>query len=130
MFEVGIFDRQRTFGTSKLTFSGATGAWTTCRSAPQGLLVAVAVRRRRQRIQRIARAACVSFFLLSFTSHLQLYKPIKATATMAPTQHLKLLLTLGLLAARSLAAPGGFPQKPMPGDDDDTPLPLVVWHGT
>lgn len=47
---------------------------------------------------------------------------------MAPLKHLKLLLTLAPLISCSLAtAPS---QKILDDDDiDDTPLPVVIWHG-
>ena len=48
---------------------------------------------------------------------------------MALVRHMKLLLTFGSLAS-ALALPGWL-QKTL-GDDednDDTPLPLVIWHG-
>ena len=46
---------------------------------------------------------------------------------MAISKQLKLLLTSGSLIAAALASPV---QKPLNDDDiDDTPLPLVIWHG-
>lgn len=40
----------------------------------------------------------------------------------------KKLLTLGSLATFAVALPGS--QKPLGEDDDnDTPLPLIIWHG-
>lgn len=46
---------------------------------------------------------------------------------MAISKQLKLLFTSGSLIAAALASPV---QKPLSDDDiDDTPLPLVVWHG-
>ena len=47
---------------------------------------------------------------------------------MAISKQLKLLFTSGSLIAAALASPV---QKPLSSDDDidDTPLPLVIWHG-
>lgn len=46
---------------------------------------------------------------------------------MAISKQLKLLFTSGSLIAAALASPA---QKPLSDDDiDDTPLPLVIWHG-
>ena len=56
------------------------------------------------------------------------------TATaMAISKKLKLLFTSGSLIAAALASPVGLLQKVVNNDDDDiddTPLPLVIWHGT
>ncbi|KAK3352203.1 Alpha/Beta hydrolase protein [Lasiosphaeria hispida] len=41
-------------------------------------------------------------------------------------RQLRLLLTAGSLLTTALATPL---QKPLNDDDDDTPLPLVIWHG-
>ncbi|KAJ9138162.1 Palmitoyl-protein thioesterase 1 [Pleurostoma richardsiae] len=52
---------------------------------------------------------------------------------MSLARHLKLALTLGALVASSVATSPASPsaQKPLDddGDNDDTPLPLVIWHG-
>ncbi|KAK0714544.1 Alpha/Beta hydrolase protein [Lasiosphaeris hirsuta] len=45
---------------------------------------------------------------------------------MAISRQLRLLLTAGSLLATALATPL---QKRLSDDDDDTPLPLVIWHG-
>ena len=51
---------------------------------------------------------------------------VNCYSKMAISSQLKLLLTAGLLAARSVAVPS---QRTLEDDDDDTPLPLVIWHG-
>ncbi|CAN8101823.1 unnamed protein product [Discula destructiva] len=42
----------------------------------------------------------------------------------------KKLLTLGSLAVSAVALPSSHSQKPLTDDEDnDTPLPLIIWHG-
>lgn len=42
----------------------------------------------------------------------------------------KKLLTLGSLVVSSVALPSSPSQRPLGDDDDnDTPLPLIIWHG-
>lgn len=46
-------------------------------------------------------------------------------------QQLKHLAVFGALAASALASPTARdkPARKWGDDDDDTPLPLVIWHG-
>ncbi|KAK0636796.1 Alpha/Beta hydrolase protein [Bombardia bombarda] len=48
---------------------------------------------------------------------------------MAIRNQLKLLFTAGSLITAALANPINQNQKSLADDDDDTPLPLVIWHG-
>lgn len=53
----------------------------------------------------------------------------KSCVNMTFARQAKLFLTFGSLVASTLALP--WSQKPLGNDeDDDTPLPVVVWHGT